>query len=303
MKISVVKKSVKNGCDIETRNAIGMTPLHNCCREMRPDIIRYLISVGADVRVTDFDGNSPIMTLLELTSELKTNDESQLEKIFRKMYAILIALIDAGADVDCGNYRTNVTPLHLCCLHKKTDFVKLLVDEGADVNCIDIFGNTALHYAVAPFNEIVEFEDTISIVEFLLQNDANSSIKNTAGLFAVDIASQSLPEIVEILKPLKFETLPLGDIQICGDTERIDGNVMTIDERDKRRYPIHDFFYDIHDVRDGRLFRVFHKTLLDASLRENPFTRERWYVSNLYCTNLRRVKSSKKRRRKRRCHT
>lgn len=56
-------------------------------------------------------------------------------------------LIKNGSDVDLGNTRWNLTPLHLASIFGHYQVVKLLINENADMNICDIEGLTALHRA------------------------------------------------------------------------------------------------------------------------------------------------------------
>lgn len=52
----------------------------------------------------------------------------------------------------------------------KPSIIKFLIDNGADVNIPDIFGDTPLHYAV--------YTDNYEVTQILLENGADVNIKN-----------------------------------------------------------------------------------------------------------------------------
>lgn len=62
-----------------------------------------------------------------------------------------------------GGYYGNA--LHTASRSGREDIVKLLLDNGADVNILDTFGHTALQYA--------SFRDFTSIVNLLLDKNGN----------------------------------------------------------------------------------------------------------------------------------
>lgn len=75
------------------------------------------------------------------------------------------ALISAGADVK-DQVDANGTPLlHAAIIVQQGDIVKLLIEHGSDVNCIDNIKRTALHIAIMC--------DQAHITKILLDNGAD----------------------------------------------------------------------------------------------------------------------------------
>ena len=72
--------------------------------------------------------------------------------------------------------------LHWAVLLKNFELVKLLVENGADVNAIASTGETPLHYAVL-------VRDT-EIINYLLQKGANPNIANNKGEMPSDYAKK-----------------------------------------------------------------------------------------------------------------
>ena len=64
---------------------------------------------------------------------------------------ILKALIEGGVDVNAKRsnwFYDGSTALHIAARNDKHEFIQVLLDNNADVNACDAYGNTALHYAV-----------------------------------------------------------------------------------------------------------------------------------------------------------
>lgn len=92
-------------------------------------------------------------------------------------------LIISGFDLKKVKFSTGDTPLHLVCHtgyadsknvgHSDVKTAKLLIDKGADINAVNQFGNTPLHYAASSGN--------LELAKLLLDNGAKTNIRNTDG--------------------------------------------------------------------------------------------------------------------------
>ena len=70
------------------------------------------------------------------------------------------------------------TPLHFACQHGHVDVVKILIQEGADVNACEC-GVTPLHRAC--------FAGKLQVVEILIDNGANCFIADSTGVGSGDL--------------------------------------------------------------------------------------------------------------------
>ena len=86
------------------------------------------------------------------------------------------------------------TPLHTVCSWEVLEPVKLLIENGANVNAVGDLGCTPL------FNAIIG--ENIEVVEFLLKAGADKDIKNSLGRTPLQYACNvSAPKkIIDILK-------------------------------------------------------------------------------------------------------
>ena len=87
--------------------------MHSAALSGNPAVVKKLIDAGADVRVRNNDGNTPLH-LAVLGSPIVTG-----------------LLIEAGADVNTWNSLRN-TPLHIAMTFVKIDAAMLLLEAGAD---------------------------------------------------------------------------------------------------------------------------------------------------------------------------
>ena len=89
------------------------------------------------------------------------------------MYEAVICLVENGADVNAVNLR-DVTPLMMACDDDSNmDVVRYLMRRGADVHLKDFDGFTALLYAITSDSDFA-----LDILRFLIQNGADFNTRN-----------------------------------------------------------------------------------------------------------------------------
>ena len=95
-------------------------------------------------------------------SAARDGDNAQVERLVR-----------TGVEVDSQLGRKKLTPLHVAALYGRVGTVELLLDEGANVEKVDVHGNTALHMAAFFGNE--------AVAELLLAHGAKVNETNAMG--------------------------------------------------------------------------------------------------------------------------
>ena len=232
----IIKLLLDNGAKINEKDDEGKTALINACHTGNYEVIKMFIDAGADVKATTNDGAT---VLSELLSNLGGSD------INRAMESVKL-LLSKGADVNSRSkdYRTYVTgggdvfrtPLmitvncgrryfyivgddgygHEIAGNPLPDFVKILLDAGANIDDTDTEGYTALMFAVKAY------EPDLSVIELLLDYGADVNIARD-GLRAVDYARRNKKLIgTDIFKRLESMTEPLGYKRKVGFEEILD---------------------------------------------------------------------------------
>ena len=123
------------------------SPLADAAREGDVDVVRSLLSQGADVNAARGDG----MTALHWAAETMNGQVAQI-------------LVDAGAILEVTTRLGSYTPLHVASRRGAASVVEVLVKAGADVNTRASTGAAALHLAAGSGNA--------AAVEILLDNGA-----------------------------------------------------------------------------------------------------------------------------------
>ena len=102
-----------------------------------------------------------------------------------------------------GRVRRQGTPLMASALADDLAVVGYLLSAGAEVNAVDVYGNTALHYCsgqtwIAGDTDAMWFagEENPQVIELLRQYGADDGARNIAGITPVDLFASSRKEDV-----------------------------------------------------------------------------------------------------------
>ena len=213
---AVFQVLIDAGADIETKDENGRSPLHKASTSGALDVVKMLVKAGADVRVTDNDGdtrddegetcltlaaaNGHTETVRYLVSLEDVDVNHSGEDGFTALHwagqqnspEVVQVLIDAGADIETKDEKGR-SPLHKACTSGALDVVKMLVEAGANVCVTDYVGETCL--LVAAGNGHTE---TVRYLVSLKDVDVNHSGDN--GFTALHWAGQgNYPEVVQLL--------------------------------------------------------------------------------------------------------
>lgn len=214
-------------CDMRAHNHEGATPLNIACSQLNVDIVKLLITAGADVNY----GTSTVLTPLACVLQKADSKPLQAAKIARVLIEnsvnVNLRLQDGStpliATVRCGNMEmlqellrastleldardlnTQVTALMIAAANRSLECCRLLVEQGADVNIADQAGRTALMFAIGNFSEVATTQvraPSVEIVTLLLEADANPHALDSEGNHAMTYAQRlNATECIELLR-------------------------------------------------------------------------------------------------------
>lgn len=122
---------MKLGINIDSPDALGVSPLHFAVIKGFPDIVEQLIDAKAELDSKDIAGDSALHSAVEQGFE-----------------SIVIALMGAGADTNARNQYDGETILHYAVRKGNVDIVKCLVNAKVDLVVDNNDGETAVQLAI-----------------------------------------------------------------------------------------------------------------------------------------------------------
>ena len=128
-RIEIMKYLISVGADIHKTDKCGCTCLHFAVLNYELDIVQYLVSIGADIHHTD----ERKRTSLHIAALLDNIEVAQY-------------LISVGADIDKGDNLGN-TPLHNAAQREHMYLVQYLISVGANINKTTNDGNKPIDIA------------------------------------------------------------------------------------------------------------------------------------------------------------
>ncbi|RDH39931.1 MAG: hypothetical protein CFE62_006395, partial [Candidatus Aquirickettsiella gammari] len=132
--LHVVKYLInEQGLDVNTPNRLsGQIPLHLAATSGRLEIIKYLISQGADLSAADNIGDST------MDKTIKAGH----------LHVVKYLINEQGLDVNTPNRLSGQIPLHLAADSGRLDIIRYLLDQGADLSTTDTISESPLDKAI-----------------------------------------------------------------------------------------------------------------------------------------------------------
>ena len=154
---------IENGTDVNAKDG-GKTPLLCALKDnSNLEVLKYLISKGANGSGEDESGKTPLHYAVCMNSKVEVNFNLEVIKY----------LISKGADVNAKDDIYGQTPLHYVAENSNIDIevMKYLVSHGANVKAKDKSGSTLLHFAACNSN--------VEVLKYLISKGANVADVNT----------------------------------------------------------------------------------------------------------------------------
>ena len=164
------------GAHVDAKRKDGTNALMRACRTGQSEVVKFLLEAGADVNITNANGNTTLHVAI-----IGDCSNETLENI-----------IQQGVAVNAISNRSKTALIH-ACESAKTESVKLLLKKGADPNISDDKGNTSLHATVSGRCTDNALKDLISHGAYL---DAQNKSGRTALWLACSYKKQNSIKIL-----------------------------------------------------------------------------------------------------------
>ncbi|KAL3878320.1 hypothetical protein ACJMK2_030683 [Sinanodonta woodiana] len=157
-------------CDtnlLNITNFLRQTPLHLAVITQQTDVVRKLLSAGAQTNVQDHRGETP----LHIACRTGASD----------IVSLLTERLSYQHDLEIRNYDGHKC-IHLAVLSNNLDITRILLNSGADINAGDAkSGRTILHWAA-------EYGKSELVDLILSRKDVDISTQTYDGFTALDLA-------------------------------------------------------------------------------------------------------------------
>lgn len=155
--------------------------------------IKSLINHGVNINSLD-DNKSSILNIacsegnyMEDISNINFNSKKRSKLCFefcKNNYKIVKYLIDNGANVNSLDIE-NKSPLHNACNNDNYAIVKYLIDNGANINCLDNENKSPIHIACSTLGYGHQ-PSNIKIIKYLIKKGAKLFCKDSYGNKPID---------------------------------------------------------------------------------------------------------------------
>jgi ankyrin repeat protein len=204
---------LRNGEEINARDAGGWTPLLHAANSGDADVVKVLVERGADVSVRDGAGTTA------------------LALVAKKEYPSAVAILARKGNVNTGD-KYGTTPLMWAAKNGDLKSIKLLLENGANPNARDRQDWTALFYVgpeatvvinallsagaqidardnegSTPLMQVALLGDFANLA-FLIEKGANVHLRNREGESALDIVKSASGATSAAAKLLESATAP-----------------------------------------------------------------------------------------------
>lgn len=159
--LSEIGRLLNQGYAATTHTSDGYSLLHRAVYTKNPDVLKLLLTRGADINDQDRRGDTPLHAAIESGNE-----------------RVVAFLLKNNANTETANLAGH-TALFKAVHTGRISLVKMIVQQGVNVNAVDHNGNTALHFAFGNKNKV--------IIQYLIKCGANKLQPNHVGQTPEDI--------------------------------------------------------------------------------------------------------------------
>uniref|UniRef100_A0ABD2XBK6 Uncharacterized protein n=1 Tax=Trichogramma kaykai TaxID=54128 RepID=A0ABD2XBK6_9HYME len=125
---------------VNTRDKFGKTPLHYAVEQQDEELFEILLKNEADSHLSDYEGLTPLHIIFK-------TPRRPYSITLKNMLLAIIKTIRSPVQINAQD-KLGKTPLHYALVQQHAEFVKILVENGANPNLADSEGLTSLHIII-----------------------------------------------------------------------------------------------------------------------------------------------------------
>ena len=194
----VVKILLEHGAEIDYQTKIephdnikdreGLSALMVAAMHCKQNAVELLLDKGAAIDLRNKEGRTALMlsSSPEYMINLGVHSPLAIEEAYPALVEVVKLLLEKNAALDYQSHHSKETALIASCKTRQAEISKLLIEKGANVNCLDREGGYALLYAVEyvvsntfsnQFMDIRSYE----VIELLLEKGAAVAVATGDG--------------------------------------------------------------------------------------------------------------------------
>lgn len=200
-KKDIVEYLIDRGANINSRDVKGMAPLHYAIKKGDVQIVNLLLDKGADIEIVDKNRKTPLLfsivenkpdisiCLIDRGANTQVKDKNGngvlhlcAEKGLLELAKYILEKKNGEIDINDGNKKKE-TPLHIAVRNNKVEFVKFLIERGAEVEAKDVNGATPLFISL----EV----DNLELAKYFVEKGADVNVEANDGRRLVHLAGSS----------------------------------------------------------------------------------------------------------------
>jgi len=194
---------------LDLKDNFGFTALHYCILFNNFECLKLLLKANADPLITDNNGDNVVhLSLKEKKNKITIYllDHVKLDFLTSKNETLLqlsltneeIFKILLKKDIKINNQESDygLSILHQVILLNNIEFIKEIINKGANINLQDYNGNTPLMYAIN--------ENLINIIKIFINYDINYDLINSKGDTHLHIILKNLDFYINHIDILKL---------------------------------------------------------------------------------------------------
>ncbi|MHC4534324.1 MAG: ankyrin repeat domain-containing protein [Planctomycetota bacterium] len=274
----IVELLLTKGADINAADNTVNTSLHNAARNGQRDIIGLLIDKGADINATNKSNQTSLDIAVQQNHreivELLLTNGAKASSIFGAAgvgdLATVKAFLEKGVDANARGISRGWTALHIAAINGHKEVIKLLLENGADVNAGHNLNRTAAEYAIRGNHN--------DIVELLISKGADVSPLHLAISKKDETKARRLIEAgADVNKRTQYGTTPLH-IAVYSDLKNIVKLLISkgadVNNKDNWDWtPLHSAVYSSKDMVELLIDKG-----ADTTARDGNYRAPLWYA-------------------------